>query len=71
MGAVNFAMSDLYGGIFGTTEMTIPEASDQKALVDDQKAGEAVSEAGTKKTPILLALGLIIVLALVLGMVRK
>ena len=71
MGTSYFAMSDLYGGIYGTTETTIPEANDQNALVDDQKASEAVSENGTKKTPILLALGLIVVIAIVLGMVKR
>ena len=39
-GAINFAMTDVYGGIWGTTETTIPEANDQQALVDDQKAAD-------------------------------
>lgn len=70
-GAINFAMTDIYGGYAGTTETTIPEARDQKALVDDQKASEAVSESGTKKKPILLALAVIVVLALVMGVIKR
>lgn len=70
-GAINFAMTDVYGGYAGTTETTIPEARDQKALVDDQKASEAVSESGTKKKPILLALAVIVVLALVMGVIKR
>ena len=71
MAELKFAMSDLYGGIFGTTEKTIPEAEDQIALVDDQKASAAVSESGTKKAPILLALALIVIIALIIGAVGK
>ena len=70
-GAINFAMTDIYGGFAGTTEATIPEADDRKALVDDQKSAESVSDSGKKKTPILFAVGLIVVIALVMGMVKK
>ena len=66
-GAINFAMSDVYGGVWGTTEQTIPEAKDQTALVDDQKAADTVSVAGKKKVPVALALVLIVVLAVIFG----
>lgn len=66
-GAINFAMSDIYGGVFGTTELTVPEADDQNTLVDDQKVTSDVSEAGKKKFPMLLAVVLIFVLVFVFG----
>ena len=66
-GAINFPMSDVYGGIWGTTEDTIPEANDQKALVDDQKVAAAVSDSGRKSKPILLALIVIVILAIIAG----
>lgn len=66
-GAINFAMSDVYGGIWGTTEETIPEANDQQALVDDQKAAADVSDAGKKSKNILLAVVLVIALAFIVG----
>ena len=67
---MNFAMSDIYGGVWGTTEQTIPEAADQKALVDDQKAATDVSTAGKKKMPIALALVMIVVIAFIAGAVK-
>ena len=70
-GSINFAMTDIYGGYAGTTETTVPEVQDQNALVDDQKAGEAVTEAKVKKTPIIMALALIIILAFVVGLVKR
>lgn len=66
-GAINFAMSDIYGGVWGTTEETIPEVTDQQALVDDQKAAADVSDSGKKSMPIALALLLIVVLAFIVG----
>ena len=68
-GAINFAMSDIYGGIFGTTEATIPEAADQTALVDDQKASDTANTQNktTNAFPIFLAIFLIFILAIVLG----
>lgn len=68
-GAVNFSMADVYGLGFSTTEQTIPEAKDQKALVDDQKAAATVADgANTKKrVPILLAVGLVVIIAAVVG----
>ena len=68
-GAINFAMSDIYGGVFGTTEKTIPEAADQTALVDDQKASADVSDVNgnKKKLPVALAIVLVIVVAFIVG----
>lgn len=66
-GAINFAMSDVYGGIYGTTELSIPEADDQKTLVDDQKSSSDVSDVGKKKFPMLLAIALIIVITVLFG----
>ena len=68
-GALNFAMSDVYGGIGGTTETTIPDANDQKALVDDQKAS-ANLEVKTKGTPIYFALIIIIAIAVIMGVMK-
>lgn len=70
MGAIDYYMSEIYGTGFGTTETTIPEADDQKALVDDQKAAAAVSESGKKKTPMLLAVAMIAIFAFVLGVLK-
>ena len=69
-GAINFSMSDVYGGVWGTTETTIPEANDQQALVDDQKAAASVSESGQKTKPIFLAIILVFVVAFVVGGVK-
>ena len=69
-GAINFAMSDIYGGIWGTTETTIPEEADQQALVDDQKAAAAVSDSGKKSVPIAMAFVLFLILAFLFGVVK-
>ena len=69
-GAINFAMSDIYGGIWGTTEATIPEDADQQALVDDQKAAAAESDSGKKSVPIAMAIVLFIILAFLFGVVK-
>lgn len=70
-GAINFAMTDIYGGYAGTTETTIPEADDRNALVDDQNVAQSVSDSGKKTKPILLALGLIIVVAILMGLAGR
>lgn len=70
-GAINFAMTDIYGGYAGTTETTIPEADDRNALVDDQTSAQSVSDSGKKTKPILLALGLIIVVAILMGLAGR
>ena len=69
-GAINFAMSDIYGGVWGTTETTIPETADQQALVDDQKASDTISTVGKKKFPIAGALVLLVILAIIMGAVK-
>ena len=68
-GAINFMMSDVYGGIFGTTELTVPEASDHAALVDDEKMA-AEAKAMPKKFPFGLAVLVILVLVILLGVVN-
>ena len=70
-GAIHFAMTDIYGGYAGTTETTIPEAADQTALVDDQKAVADVQNTNKKNIPILLAVVLIFVVALVAGGLKR
>ena len=67
-GAINFSMSDVYGGVCGTTEQTIPEASDHAALVDDEKMA-AEAKAMPKKFPFGMAALVILVLVVLLGMV--
>lgn len=67
-GALNFGMADLYpGATWDTTVLTNPEAADQQALVDDQKASAEVSQNPQKKFPIFLAIGLVLILAVVFG----
>ena len=44
-----FFMSDVYGGIWGTTEQTIPESADKQALVDDDNQSAAQTEDSTTK----------------------
>ena len=71
-GAVHFYMADIYGAGFSTTEETIPEAKDQNALVDDQKAAAEVADPTTnkKKFPILLAVALVLIIAAIAGGVK-
>lgn len=66
-GAINFAMTDIYGGWAGTTEDTIPEAADQKAIVDDQKTAALYENTEKKPFPVLLAIILVLAVALVIG----
>lgn len=67
---MNFAMTDVYGGVWGTTELSIPDANDQKALVDDQKTASAVSETGKKRVPIALVLVAVIGVVILAGVVK-
>lgn len=69
-GAINFAMTDVYGGVWGTTETTIPEAGDQQALVDDQKAADDVSAGGKKKFPVAMALIAVLAIVIISGAVK-
>ena len=65
-----FYMSDVYGGVNGTTEMTIPEAADKQALVDDDKSAAETAPSSVKKTPIFLAIGMIFIAAIALGGIK-
>lgn len=67
MGAINYPMSDIYGGFAGTTEQTIPEAEDQNALVDDQKATDTTHTTTANKNKIYLAIALILIIVAVIG----
>ena len=66
-GSVNFLYGDVYGAGWSTTEETVPEAADQNALVDNEKAAETASVSGQKRVPVLLAVVLVIILAFVIG----
>lgn len=66
-GAITFSMTDIYGGFAGTTEDTIPEANDQQAIVDDQKSAAQYQDTQKKPFPVLMAIALIVILALVIG----
>ena len=67
MGAINFPMSDIYGGFAGTTERTIPDADDQNALVDDMKASDTVQPTTSNNKKLWLSIGLILIAVVVLG----
>ena len=70
-GALNFKLGDLYPNYaFSTTEETIPEAADQTALVDDQKAASLTDEKTANKTPVYLAFALIGIIAFVVGVIK-
>lgn len=71
-GAINFLMADIYGGGYaGTGEFTVPEPDDHNALVDDKEVAETVSQQTKNKTPVFMALLLIVILAFVIGVVKK
>ena len=66
-GAINYPMSDIYGGYAGTTEQTIPDTDDQNALVDDQKATDTTHKTTANKNKIFLAIALILIVVAVIG----
>lgn len=66
-GAINFMMGDIYPAGWSTTEETIPEAADQNALVDDQKAAVDTGKSAKKSFPIALGIILILILCIVFG----
>ena len=68
MGAINFAMTDVYGGFAGTTESTIPEDGDQKVLTDEGKTDVVIET--KKKLPLYMAFVLVIVLVILMGGVK-
>ena len=69
-GAINFMWGDMYPGGWDTTAETVPEAADQAALVDDQKAAADTGKTAKKSFPIGLAIILVIVLAVLFGGVK-
>lgn len=69
MYAINFAMTDVYGGFAGTTEATVPEENDKKVLVDEV-TNTAGAETPKKSFPIYLAIICIIVFAFIMGAVK-
>lgn len=68
MGAINYAMTDIYGGFAGTTETTVPEETDKKVLVDDVK--QSNTESTKKSTPIYLAIIMVVILAVIMGVLK-
>mgnify|MGYP003535129224 CR=1 FL=1 len=69
MVAINFPMSDIYGGGMGTTEMTVPDADDQNALTDTENKNKAVAKTVgvTSNTKFYLGIALVLILVIVLG----
>lgn len=68
VGATNFYMAEIYGHGFGTTEATVPDYSDQNALVDDQKAAMQANAANrASSVSILGAVALILCIAVLMG----
>lgn len=71
MGAINFSMTDIYGGYAGTTEMTIPDNDDKKALTDTSTVQNApvitnnLSHSSNLK--LYLAIVLVLILVIVIG----
>ena len=66
-----FFMSDVYGDIgYGTTELTIPEAADKQALVDDHDASATTEQATVNRGGIIAAIVLIVCVALFMGAVK-
>ena len=69
MGAINYAMTDIYGGFAGTTESTVPEEQDQNVLVDEGKQTNIIQSA-KKSMPVYMALILVGILAVVMGVLK-
>lgn len=72
MPALNFAMADLYPGMagtYGTRQTTIPEATDQQALVDNEEAAKdmSVHTTPTQHRNIFIGILAAVVLLFVLG----
>lgn len=65
-----FFMSDVYGGVFGTTELTIPEAQDKQALVDDHESDVKVEQSTPNYKGIVGCVILIVCVALFMGAVK-
>ena len=69
MGAINFALTDIYGGYAGTTEMTIPDNDDKEALADTSNTVPVVSNTlkNSSNTKMYLAISLVLILVIVIG----
>lgn len=72
VGALNFSMADLYPGMagyYGTRQTTIPEASDQQALVDNEDAAKenSVHTTPTQHRNILIGIIVAVVALVLLG----
>lgn len=71
MGAINFSMTDIYGGYAGTTEMTIPDNDDKQALTDTSTTQNAPviknTLAHTSTFKMYLAIALVLILVIVIG----
>ena len=69
MYAINYAMSDIYGGMVGTTEITVPDESDKKVLeTEDTKT--VVKETTKKSSHLYLTIVLIVVIAVIMGALK-
>lgn len=67
MVAINYPMSDIYGGGMGTTEMTVPDPDDQNALTDTENKHKSVARYAVKETSnTKFYLGLLFVLILII-----
>lgn len=66
-----FFMSDVYGDIGGgTTMLTMPEAADKQALVDDHNADQTVQTSDVNYKGIVGAVALIVALAVLMGVLK-
>lgn len=72
-GELSHYMKDLYPnmGFENTTYLSIPEAEDQQAMVDDQKVAEETAKSSNKAghKNILLGIILLVIIMFVLGKV--
>lgn len=69
---MDFYFNDLYPnqGFFNTRTQTIPEADDKEALAENKEAGVKAKVNPKQKNHIFLALGLFVVIAVVLGVLK-
>lgn len=70
MNAINYAMTDIYGGYAGTTEMTIPDPDDQNALTDTSTTNTTPIAKGITQSSnvrMYLAIALVLILVIVIG----
>lgn len=69
---MDFYFNDLYPnqGFFNTRSQTIPEAEDKEALAENKEATLKAKTSPKQKKNILLALGLFVIIAVVLGVLK-